>query len=181
MMTSSNGNIFRVTGPLCGKFFGEFPSQRPGGGVFFYPRGWTVEQTTETPVIWDAIAPIMRSLLCVFSLLFLVDSWLPVIICHVDKKQNYVVFKTLNSWPVVYLNQLWPNSLSHICTAKRQRVKGLGPYKLHGLNVWDGKKWSCNYFTCTIMDRRDLIHLRICNISCRLIRSCIDRCRVLHF
>ena len=25
MMTSSNGNIFRVTGPLCG----EFPSQRP--------------------------------------------------------------------------------------------------------------------------------------------------------
>ena len=31
MMTSSNGNIFRVTGPLCGKFTGpgEFPAQRP--------------------------------------------------------------------------------------------------------------------------------------------------------
>ena len=31
MMTSSNGNIFRVTGPLCGEFIGpgEFPSQRP--------------------------------------------------------------------------------------------------------------------------------------------------------
>ena len=31
MMTSSNGNIFRVTGPLCGAFTGpsEFPSQRP--------------------------------------------------------------------------------------------------------------------------------------------------------
>ena len=27
MMTSSNGNIFRVTGPLCGP--GEFPTQRP--------------------------------------------------------------------------------------------------------------------------------------------------------
>ena len=29
MMTSSNGNIFRVTGPLCGKFTGpgEFPTQ----------------------------------------------------------------------------------------------------------------------------------------------------------
>ena len=25
MMTSSNGNIFRVTGPLCGEFTGEFP------------------------------------------------------------------------------------------------------------------------------------------------------------
>ena len=31
VMTSSNGNIFRVTGPLCGEFTGpgEFPTQRP--------------------------------------------------------------------------------------------------------------------------------------------------------
>ena len=29
MMTSSNGNIFRVTGHLCRKFTGEFPAQRP--------------------------------------------------------------------------------------------------------------------------------------------------------
>ena len=31
MMTSSNGNIFRVTGYLCGEFTGpgEFPAQRP--------------------------------------------------------------------------------------------------------------------------------------------------------
>ena len=31
MVTSSNGNIFRVTGPLCGEFTGpgEFPTQRP--------------------------------------------------------------------------------------------------------------------------------------------------------
>ena len=31
MMTSTNGNIFRVTGPLCGEFTGpgEFPTQRP--------------------------------------------------------------------------------------------------------------------------------------------------------
>ena len=30
MMTSSNGNIFRVTGPLCGEFTGpgDFPAQR---------------------------------------------------------------------------------------------------------------------------------------------------------
>ena len=42
MMTSSNGNIFRVTGPLCGEFTGpgEFPIQRPvtrSFDVFFYP------------------------------------------------------------------------------------------------------------------------------------------------
>ena len=40
MMTSSNGNIFRFTGPLCGEFTGpgEFPTQMPvtrGFGVFF--------------------------------------------------------------------------------------------------------------------------------------------------
>ena len=29
MMTSSNGNTFRVTGPLCWKVTGEFRSQRP--------------------------------------------------------------------------------------------------------------------------------------------------------
>ena len=58
MMTSSNGNIFRVTGPLCGKFTGpgEFPTQRPvtwSFGVFFdlrlnkrlskQPWGWWFE------------------------------------------------------------------------------------------------------------------------------------------
>ena len=40
MMTSSNGKIFRVTGPLCGEFTGpgEFPAQRPvtrGFDVYF--------------------------------------------------------------------------------------------------------------------------------------------------
>ena len=38
MMTSSNGNIFRVTGLLCGEFTDEFPSQRPmtqSSDVFF--------------------------------------------------------------------------------------------------------------------------------------------------
>ena len=51
MMTSSNGNIFRVTGPLCGEFTGpgEFPAQRPvtrSFDVFFDLRlewGWWFE------------------------------------------------------------------------------------------------------------------------------------------
>ena len=43
MMTSTNGNIFRVTGPLCGEFTGpgEFPTQRPvtrSFDVFFHLR-----------------------------------------------------------------------------------------------------------------------------------------------
>ena len=55
MMTSSDGNIFRVTGPLCGEITGpgEIPAQRPvtrSFDVFFHlrlnkrlskqPRGW---------------------------------------------------------------------------------------------------------------------------------------------
>ena len=58
MMTSSNGNIFRVTGPLCGELTGpgEFPTQRPvtrSFDVFFdlrpnkrwskQPWGWWFE------------------------------------------------------------------------------------------------------------------------------------------
>ena len=58
MMTSSNGNIFRVTGPLCREFTGpgEFPTQRPvtrSFDVFFdrrlnkrsskQPRSWWLE------------------------------------------------------------------------------------------------------------------------------------------
>ena len=58
MMTLSNGNIFRVTGHLCGEFTGpgEFPAQRPvtrSFGVFFdlrpnkrlskHSRGWWIE------------------------------------------------------------------------------------------------------------------------------------------
>ena len=57
-MTSSNGNTFRVTGPLCGEFTGpgEFPTQRPvtrSFDVFFdlrlnkdlskQPWGWWFE------------------------------------------------------------------------------------------------------------------------------------------
>ena len=48
MMTSSNGDIFRVTGPLCGEFTGHqsIPSQRPvtrNCDVFFiyaWINGW---------------------------------------------------------------------------------------------------------------------------------------------
>ena len=64
-MTSSNGNIFRVTGPLCGEFTGpgEFPAQRPVTRSFDVPfdlrsnkrlskqwRGWWFE--TQSCPLW---------------------------------------------------------------------------------------------------------------------------------
>ena len=63
MMTSSNGNIFRVPGHLCGEFTGEFPTQRPATrsvDVFFdlhlikrlskHSWGWWFE--TLSPPLW---------------------------------------------------------------------------------------------------------------------------------
>ena len=65
MMTSSNGNIFRVTGHLCGEFTGpgEFPTQRPvtrSFDVFFdlslskrlskQSRGWWFQ--TQSRPLW---------------------------------------------------------------------------------------------------------------------------------
>ena len=70
MMTSSNGNIFRVTGPLCGEFTGHrwIPLTKASDAELCYflwsvPEQ-TVEYTIETPVIWDDIALIMTSLWC---------------------------------------------------------------------------------------------------------------------
>ena len=59
MMTSSNGNIFRITGPLCGEFTGHrwIPLTKASDGEF----SQTTEQTIEALVIWDAIVLIMTS------------------------------------------------------------------------------------------------------------------------
>ena len=65
MMTSSNGNVFRVTGPLWGNqpVTGGFPLTKASDVIFdLRLNKLTIEQTIETPVIWDAIAFIMMSL-----------------------------------------------------------------------------------------------------------------------
>ena len=68
MMASSNGNIFRVTGPLCGKFTGHrwIPLTKAGDAelwcILWSAPEQTVEQIIPTLVIWDAIVIIMTSL-----------------------------------------------------------------------------------------------------------------------
>ena len=65
MMTSSNGNIFRVTGPLCGENTGHrwIPLTKASDAelwcFLWSPPEQSVEYTTEMPVIWDAIRPIL--------------------------------------------------------------------------------------------------------------------------
>ena len=68
MMTSSNGNIFRVTGPLLGEptVLRWIPLTK-GSDADLWCFLWsvlkeTVEQKIETLVIWDAIEHIMMSL-----------------------------------------------------------------------------------------------------------------------
>ena len=66
MMASSNGNILRVTGPLCEKspVTGEFPSQRSSNAdfdVLFDLRLNKWLSKIVRLVILDTIAPIMLS------------------------------------------------------------------------------------------------------------------------
>ena len=67
-MMTSNGNIFRVTGPLCGEFTGHRGitlTKTSDAGLWcflWFAPEQAVEQTIDTPVIWDAIALIMTLL-----------------------------------------------------------------------------------------------------------------------
>ena len=70
MMTSSNGNTFRVTGPLCGEFTGHrwIPFTKASDVelwcILSSAPEQTLEQTIERLMIWEAIVtvPIMTSL-----------------------------------------------------------------------------------------------------------------------
>ena len=68
MMTSSNGNIFRVTGPLCGESISHrwIPLTKTSDAelwcLIWSASEQTVKQTIETQVTWNAIASIMTSL-----------------------------------------------------------------------------------------------------------------------
>ena len=68
MMTSSNGNIVRAAGPLCGESTGHewIPLTKARDAVLWCFIWWapeqTAEQTVEMLVIWGAMALIITSL-----------------------------------------------------------------------------------------------------------------------
>ena len=80
MMTSSNGNIFRVTGPLSGEFTGHrsiYLTNASDAELWCFlwsAPEQTAEQTMETQAIWDAIALIITSLLCKHMMLWVADT-----------------------------------------------------------------------------------------------------------
>ena len=92
MMTSSNGNIFRVTGPLCGEFTGtgEFPAQRPvtrSFDVFFDLH--LNKQLSKQPWVWWFDTPswsLWRQ--CNAMNTWVMTIWIRIWICYcfVDKQ-----------------------------------------------------------------------------------------------
>ena len=68
MMTSWNGNIFRITGPLYGEFTGHWwialtkASDMELLSFLWSAPEQTIEWTIEIPVIWDTIELIVMSL-----------------------------------------------------------------------------------------------------------------------
>ena len=117
-MTSSNGNIFRVAGPLCGEFTGpgEFPTQRPvtrSFDVFFdlrlnkrlskQPWGWWFE--TPSWSLWRQcyglwrIFRILRSQVGAIPTLLLSSSVLAGV-----GREHGLLFAVLTLFVVNYLN-----------------------------------------------------------------------------
>ena len=130
MMTSSNGNIFRVTGHLHGEFTcpAEFSAHRPvtrSFDVFFdlHLNKRMSKQSVVRLVIWGVIVPIMRSLLCTIivvphqqKLLWHVHSFVAV---YFDGKLNLYISSILTTPNYFYicLLQILPLELGdHDCT-----------------------------------------------------------------
>ena len=129
MMTSSNGNVFRVTGLLCGEFTGHWwiPAQRPvtrGFEVFFDLRlkQQSIKQgrhlwfekpsrslwrhcnvkISNTSQPWEDTLPIFK-----------IQIWLPDFIVGLNR------FRNLTAWPV------WTEVTCHI----RNKTKNLFTYR----------------------------------------------------
>ena len=118
-MTSSNGNIFRVTGPLCGEFTGpgELPTQRPvtrSFDVFFdlclnnrlskQPWGWWFE--TPAWSLWRHRNDYFQgtcSIRCspwshYLSQLWFIGNWIIVNHSQWNLNQNTIIFIQKCTW-----------------------------------------------------------------------------------
>ena len=87
MMTSSNGNIFHVTGSLCGEFTGHrwIPLTTVSDAklwcFLWSAPAQTVWVNHRTPVIWNAISLILTSMwwsLIILQSRFLPALWMPL-------------------------------------------------------------------------------------------------------
>ena len=124
MMTSSNGSIFRRTGPLCGEFTGHrwIPLTKASAASFdvFFDRhlnkrlnkqswGWWIETpsrplwrhcndwtTTKQEISWPA--PVPLTMLIIPVVMFIIDT--AVIFCRII---NQIVVYTIIKWVMHWL------------------------------------------------------------------------------
>ena len=93
-MTSSNGNIFRVTGPLCGnsQVTGEFPSQRLVTRSFdvFFGLRLNKRLSKQSRRWWFQMPP--RSLWRHCSAIFIMRSCILVKQCHYPDSTQWPLF-----------------------------------------------------------------------------------------
>ena len=105
MMTSSNGNIFRVTGPLCGEFTGpgEFPTQRPvtrsfdiffdlrlnkrlskhSWGWWFETLSWSLWRHHNAASIHPIVAQLISHKIPIVKIVYVLLTRCLVIECHI--------------------------------------------------------------------------------------------------
>ena len=105
--TSLNGNIFCVTGPLCWEFTGNrcIPLTKASDAelwcFLWSAPEQTAEKTIETPVIWDAFAPIMTSLWCTYlynNVPHVAHLYISVWHCTCAKQKLFIHHLTASCW-----------------------------------------------------------------------------------
>ena len=91
MMTSSNRNIYRVTGPLWGESTAyRWSTLTKASDAELWRFFLSVQQTVETPVIWDTLALIVTSLYCISYFSVLKKWFLTRIKVSIDLDFTYV-------------------------------------------------------------------------------------------
>ena len=136
-MTSSNGNLFRVTGLLCGEFpvAGEFPSQPPVTRSFdvFFDLGLNTRFSKQSRRLWFEmpLRPLWRHsndhrhrrhriainmifiIIIIIIIIFILSVWLIVVVAVTD-----IAFFSLNALPYAFCNRIrWCMGYARPCVA----------------------------------------------------------------
>ena len=162
MMTSSNGNGFRVTGPLCGEFTGEFPSQRQVvrslvfSLICVWINGWVNNREAgdlgRHQAHYDVIVMVVQSSLFTRPLFHCTFPW-PMEVCNkidilsllliygnpqFDCEYSYVIYEFMHMF------YFFPNTT---CSTRPEHEPGLGAHMVIYKQVESSISWQYMYYT----------------------------------
>ena len=165
MMTSSNGNIFRVSGLLCGEFTGHrwIPHTKASDAelwcFLWYAPEPTAAQTMGTSVIWDTIALSMTSLLwCILIWKIAVYMYLqlkPLEDEYIPQFYRNLFTLRIMSDDVIWWVPCWPHELCCLGCFTEKIVVGV--YVIENLAIFQRllklvKVWIKNYLHASQWD-----------------------------